>query len=372
MDEKEKQPEPKQIQVIKTERQLLCSRFSPDGTHLVAGGMDAKVHRWTEFEVELEDNDESKDKKGDKEAVENKIEWKPLKSLEGHRAWVGALGFHPTEKKVFTGDSWGQLRCSDYEGENPKLHWAVDKAHDGWLRQLDVDEQHVVTAGRDRVVRLWDHSGKRIAEWEGSEEVYALAIHPSGKRVVFGDAKGIARVWDFGSKEISLEFPLTEFFKLSRLQDVCGLTRFIFIEEGRSLLAVGCAPTDGGTMQGIPTVDLIDFASGESRDRIQFGVENDAFITDAAWHPDGYVLCATSGVTARGSTVFVRPDDEKPFYTNTKIVNIHSLALHPDNKRFLVTGTNRTSNGNGRRLNKEGDYEGNNSPIHFFELPSEA
>ena len=66
MDEKEKQPEPKQMQVIKTERQLLCSRFSPDGTHLVAGGMDAKVHRWTEFEVELEDNDESKDKQGDK------------------------------------------------------------------------------------------------------------------------------------------------------------------------------------------------------------------------------------------------------------------------------------------------------------------
>ena len=68
MDEKEKQPEPKQMQVIKTERQLLCSRFSPDGTHLVAGGMDAKVHRWMQFEVELEDNDESKNKKGDKKA----------------------------------------------------------------------------------------------------------------------------------------------------------------------------------------------------------------------------------------------------------------------------------------------------------------
>jgi len=370
MEEKEKQPEARQVQVVETERQLLCSRFSPDGAFLLAGGMDAKVHRWTEAEVETKLED--KTKKAAEEVTQSRLEWTSLEPLEGHHAWVGALGFHPKEKKVFTGDSWGQLRCSGYEGDEPDLHWTIEQAHDGWLRQLAVDERHLVTGGRDGAVHLWDHSGKRLATWSGSEEIFALAIHPSGERVVFGDAKGIARVWDLKSKEITFDFVLQDFFKLSRLQDVCGLTHFLFVEEGRSLLAVGCSPTDGGNMQGIPTIDLIDLASGESRRRIQFGVENDAFITDAAWHPDGFVLCATSGVTARGSMVFLRLDEDEPFYTHTKIVNIHSLALHPDNERFLVTGTNRSSNGNGRRLNKEGEYAGNNSPIHFFELPNLA
>ena len=64
MADSKKQPEPKQMQELKAERQLLCTRFSPDGTHLLAGGMDANVHRWREGEVMVEKKEKSKDGDG--------------------------------------------------------------------------------------------------------------------------------------------------------------------------------------------------------------------------------------------------------------------------------------------------------------------
>ena len=79
-------------------------------------------------------------------------------------------------------------------------------------------------------------------------------------------------------------------------------------------------------MQGIPTLDWIDYASGKSKSRYQFGVENDAFITDVAEHPEGYLICASSGVTGRGTHFFIKPGAEEPFYNNTKISNIHAVA----------------------------------------------
>lgn len=363
-------PEPKQVQELNTERQLLCARFSPDGTHLLAGGMDAQLYRWQQTTVEVERKEKTKN--GEQILQETKTEWQPLPPVKGHHGWLGTLALHPdpTTPRIYTADSWGQLRCSDIAGDTPKIHWSKPEAHDGWVRQIAVHGNQIATAGRDGAVRLWDANGKRLAEWRGTEEIYALTFHPDGKRVVFGDLKGIVRIWDFATQTIEREFQLNEFYKLARLQDVCGLTRLMFLNGGKTLLAAGCAPTDGGTMQGIPTLDWIDYATGKSKSRYQFGVENDAFITDVAEHPEGYLICASSGVTGRGTHFFIHPGEEQPFYNHTKIANIHAVALHPEGKHFALTGTNRGSNGNGRRLDKEGNYVGNYSPIHIFALPA--
>jgi hypothetical protein len=34
-----------------------------------------------------------------------------------------------------------------------------------------------------------------------------------------------------------------------------------------------------------------------------------------------------------------------------------------------VTATSRGSNGNGRQLDKNGEYPGNTSPVHIFDMP---
>ena len=48
----------------------------------------------------------------------------------------------------------------------------------------------------------------------------------------------------------------------------------------------------------------------------------------------------------------------------------HRNPHHPDGKQFALSSTNRASNGNGRRLDKEGNYVGNYSPVHVMQLPA--
>ena len=48
--------------------------------------------------------------------------------------------------------------------------------------------------------------------------------------------------------------------------------------------------------------------------------------------------------------------------------NCHSLAVHPNGRRLAVTATNGGSNGNGRQLDKSGEYPGNWSPVHIWEM----
>jgi hypothetical protein len=77
------------------------------------------------------------------------------------------------------------------------------------------------------------------------------------------------------------------------------------------------------------------------------------------------VTCGTPGT---GELVFQRLDEKEPLFRYTKMTNCHNLSMHPDGKRFAVAATNRRSNGNGRPLDKNGEYPGNNSPISLFEI----
>ena len=340
--------EPKETQKFETERQLLLARFSPCGSILAAGGMDGRIHRW-----------------------EAGKKLTPLPPIEGHRAWVAALAFHPMGDLLFTADSWGRLRCQDYEGERPRTFWTRESAHDGWIRGLDADASHVVSCGRDGAVRVWTRGGEPVAERKVDEELFAVAIHPDGRQIVFGDLKGSIRAWDFAADKIVREFDGKVFYKYDRIQDIGGLRRLFFTEEGRTLVAAGGAPTRGATVQAIPTICLYDFAKGKLKKQIQHGQAKDGYVEDAAVHPSGWLVAVSSGVTGNGRIFAVQPDGEKPFYSHTKIANCHAVALHPDGRRYAVTATNRNSNGNGRRLDKEGKYPGNVSPVHLFELAEE-
>ena len=101
---------------------------------------------------------------------------------------------------------------------------------------------------------------------------------------------------------------------------------------------------------------------------MKLGATNQCFVHDIEFHPKGFVMAVTSGTPGTGQVVFHARNEDKPFYTNTKLPNCHSISLHKDGNRFAVAATNRGSNGNGRRLNKEGEYQGNTTPIHVFDF----
>jgi WD40 repeat protein len=346
---KAKASEPKQIAEVKTTRQITAARFSPDGSVLAAVGFDAPVWRW-KFDGKT---------------------FAPMPDITGHHGWATAAAFHPTQPWLLTSDSWGRLRCQTFADESSKVLWEHERAHDGWLRQVAVsaDGSHVATCGHDGFARVWNAAdGKLVAEHKSAEDLFVITFDPTGKEIVFGNMMGRIEAWDFHAKASVRVFDGVVFHKRDRLQDIAGLRTLLFLADGKTLAASGTTPSGGGTPQSIPTILFFDYANGKLLRTFNHGAAKDGFIHDLVLHRDGYLMGVTSGIPGNGLVLLTRPEEKEPFHVNTKLPNCHALALHPGMKHFVVTSTNRNSNGNGRRLSKDGAYENNSSPLHLFEL----
>jgi WD40 repeat protein len=185
--------EPKQIAEFKSERQISAARFSHDGSILAAVGYEPTVRRW-QFDGKV---------------------LTPMPVIEGFHGYSTALAFHPKLPRLFAADSWGQLRC--IEGE--KTLWQHESAHDGWLRQIAIspDGTHIATCGKDGFVRVWDATtGKKLAEHQAGEDVYALTITD---RITFGDMRGRIETRDLDLKKKQRGFDAAVLYKLDRIQD---------------------------------------------------------------------------------------------------------------------------------------------------------
>jgi WD40 repeat protein len=341
--------QPKAVKVINPDRQLGIVRFSPDGKVLVAGGHDATIRRW--------------DATGD--------DLPELPPLTGHHGWVQALAFHPDGRRLFTADSWGKLCCWPFAERDARPLWELDPAHDGWIRSVAVspDGQHVATCGRDRAVRIWSAAdGRKRLELAGhAADVFVVAFHPKDAAVVSGDLTGVVKHWELPGGRWMRDLDARLLYSLSRLQDVGGVRCLGFDGQGQVLAAAGTTPKNGGNVQGTPTILLFDWESGKVQHTLQVGNVGDVYVCDLHLHPAGFVMAVTSGNPGTGKFFFFRPGDMQPFFLQA-VANCHSLAVDPDGRRLVVAATNAGSNGNGRQL-KNGDYPGNFSPLHVFDLP---
>jgi WD40 repeat protein len=332
--------------------QLTRIRFSPCGRVLLGAGFDPQVIRWG-FE-------------GDTEAPPER------KSVSGHQGWVTTVDFVADRGWAVTADSWGQLRVWPYLEDDPKSIWQKADAHDGWIRDLAVspDGRWIVTCGRDqRVRRFATEDGRLLSEWSGHEEdIFSVAIHPSGEQLVSGDLKGRIIQWDVKSGKQIREFDASELYTYDRIQDVGGVRRLVFDASGETLAVAGADPDTGNFVKGTARIKIFDWASGELKHNQLIGENNkDVFAHDLLFHPGGFLILVTSGQPGSGRIFLHRPGEEKPFLTYHKgLTNCHSVAMHP-NGRIAVASTSKGSNGNGRQL-KDGIYVGNHSPVYLFDL----
>ena len=349
--------EPQPIGTIEPETQVTGIRFSPCGRVLLAPGFDGQVRRWLW------------------RAADGAFAPVALPPVTGHRGFATAAECHPARLVAFSADSWGQIRAWPYLAENPEPLWTVETAHDGWIRSLAVGGggDWIVSAGRDGVVRLFSSTdGGLLAEYRvpDAEEWFAVAAHPSGEWIVAADLRGRIYQWDVAGGAVVREFDGRVFHLLDRLQDIGGLRQLVFDRDGSTLAAAGCVPGGGGNVRGHARVRLFDFASAAIQHDLPLGeADKDIFAHQIALLADGSLLVVTTGQPGQGKLLHVQPGEEKPRYETSKgTVNCHGLALAPDGRHFAVSATNTGSNGNGRRLDKEGRYPDNHSPIHFFAL----
>lgn len=342
-------PAPKELgKPLDPTTQVTRVRFAPDGKLLAAACFDGKVRLWD---------------------VAGK-EPKEQKPLGGFNGWVTALAFGP--QQLFAAGSWGRLSATDLGTKDPKQLWAVEDAHDGWVRDLTFSAKlaAAATCGKDGFVRFWDSArGKKRHEFEIKTDLLSVCFGPEGKTVLAGDLFGVVHECDIATGKESRTFEAKEFHKLDRIQDVGGVKCLMLSPDGKTLFAGGAEPKTGGFVQCVPLLIAFDYTTGKRLSQYKGANDNEGYVTDLAWHSDGAVIFTTSGQPGQGKFHVWKPGDAKPLFSGGKLPNCHSVALHPDGDRIAVSATNANSSGNGRVKGAGGDYPENTSPIQLWTVP---
>jgi WD40 repeat protein len=313
--------------------QVTRVRFTRSG-ELLAAGFDGTVRRY--------------DLSG-KDPVERPSE-------KVHDGWVTALASIGDD--IVSADSWGGLRAAK---------WTADAAHDGWVRDVSANGSKIVTCGKDGFVRVWE-AGKKVAEIDAKADVLSVAFAPDGQSVFAGDLFGVVRVFEVPSGKVLRQFDAKELYKLDRIQDVGGAKVLRLDAAGKTLLVGGAIPTGGGFVECTPLLIAFNAATGKRLSQWKGDNNKDGYVTDVAWHPDGYVAGTTSGQPGQGKFFLWKPGDAAPFFVNAKMPNCHSVSIHPNGNWIAVSGTNANSSGNGRVKGKDGDYPANTSPIQVWRV----
>ncbi|MGA3170425.1 MAG: c-type cytochrome domain-containing protein [Chthoniobacteraceae bacterium] len=156
---------------------------------------------------------------------------KMICKMKKHTDWVTALCFTPDGKELISADRAGGMSVWDCQGHelqsvsadeeaitgiacrgnyvatssedgNVKFWDIVEgkqlrnwHAHDGGVRSIDFTaDGHIVTSGRDRLVRLWDLNGRLIKQFGPLTDI-AMQAASAGGKIVAADWNGIVRVW---------------------------------------------------------------------------------------------------------------------------------------------------------------------------------
>ncbi|MEH1900734.1 MAG: ribosome assembly protein 4, partial [Nostoc sp.] len=122
--------------------------------------------------------------------------------LKGHTSRVNSASFSPDGKRILTASADNTARVWDISG---KLI-AELKGHTGPINSASFspDGKRILTASADNTARVWDISSKLIAELKGhTSYVNSASFSPDGKHILTASADNTARVWDISGKLIA-------------------------------------------------------------------------------------------------------------------------------------------------------------------------
>ena len=353
---------------IKNERQLIRARFSPDGLHLAAAGLDKIIHVW-------------------------ELETEKKHTLPGHVTWVSALVFNPKGKQLFTADFQGNIRAWDYVKPDSQPLFTITGADRQITRALAVttDGALLLSGGDDGVVRAWSTKDGKPAKEFGTAlttpvwqrvfkagepghcgGIYALAVHPDGKSFVSGDQFGVAKHWEIASGKLvrDLDARLLYTRKEDFIADVGGVRCFAFDAKGERLAAGGLSKAESNAFcPGTPAVLVFDWTTGKALTELKLTVKSDGPINGLRYLSDGTLAGFGEHQSAATVCAFWKPADKpEPFHT-VSAQSATDLDLHPDGQRlvaplFVANG----SGGNGAREKFKDKYVQNASQIALINL----
>ncbi len=275
-----------------------------------------------------------------------------VRELEGHRAAIYALAFHPDGEHLATASLDHTLKL--WKRDSGELVQTLTGHRDKVLTlAFSPDGQRLASAGLDGVVRLWDLSGPGnrspglpvsrspgLLVSEGSC-IHSLAFSPDGKRLVCAGEDGLAEVWDVEQGKLLLTLPSLH----------CAIYSAAVSADGREV-ALGCGASapqarsaSDGTVpslalracgaSGQPThrIYLFDLQTGEQRQVLEGHHEP---VYSLAFAPDGTLVSGSEDRTVQLWDVAAG----KPLLClNGHREAVYQVAFSGDGRRLVSAGT---------------------------------
>ena len=330
-------------QRLEHDRQLYRVAFSSCGHYVLAAGQDTKLICW-----HLDDGNK--------------------KEFSGHTSWVGGFAFHPDALWVYSGDYHGSLVCRDVAGNGADPRWVQTAAHPGengapgWIRSVCVsgDGALVVTAGSDRVIRLWSsEDGTLQRELIGHRgDIFSTQVHPDGMTLVSGDVLGQVIQWELatGERVRTFDAGILHTREDRFLADVGGVRCLAFNRDGSRLVCGGMTDIKGNTFcPGYPAVLEFDFHSGQLVRTLRAAkkVLDDGPVQGVRVLEDGTVVSQGEHLHAQSTLEFWSTEGETSVHS-LPVPSGYDLALHPDGRRLAVPVYKANGrSGNGRHAKPE-------------------
>ncbi|MEH2394904.1 MAG: ribosome assembly protein 4, partial [Nostoc sp.] len=234
--------------------------------------------------------------------------------LKGHTSSVNSASFSPDGKRIVTASADKTARVWEISGKQI----AELKGHTSYVNSASFspDGKHIVTASADNTARVWDISGKQIAELKGhTSYVYSASFSPDGKRIVTASNDKTARVWDISGKQIA-ELKVHNSY----------VNTASFSPDGKRILIASNDNT--ARVWDISGKQIAEFKGHNS------------YVNSASFSPDGKrIVTASADKTARVWDISGKQIAELKGHTQP--VNIASFS--PDSKRILTASYDKTA-----------------------------
>ena len=159
---------------------FFCTSYSPDGNYVAIGGTGS-----------LLDATQIREVKG----------LNLIRTLEGHTNLISCLDFSPDGSKLLTGSEDSTVIVWDWKNGKAQQTW---KAHTDWVTAvLFIDDQTILTAGKENSLKLWTTEGKLLRTMEGHiDDINSVKLSADRKFIISTSMDQTCKVWDLSTGKL--------------------------------------------------------------------------------------------------------------------------------------------------------------------------